>query len=114
MRQQPCNMLSVILIAHVIRYKLGFGILRILLILYTCHSGSNLGLNCAAVQPHVMQSVCNWVGCLRRDWNMVHLATRMFLRGRHVGLGGLLRTWLPFCLLICAAAVLAGVLGGKA
>lgn len=52
-----------------------------------------------------MRNVC-------RDWNMVLLATRMFFRGRHVGLGGVLRTWLPFCLILSVVAILAGVLGG--
>lgn len=58
-----------------------------------------------------VRSTCLHILC--RDWNMVQLATRMFLRGRHVGLGGFLRTWLPFCLLIGAVVVIGGVLGGK-
>ena len=31
---------------------------------------------------------------------MVHLATLLFLRGRYVGLAGVLRTWLPFLLIV--------------
>ena len=36
---------------------------------------------------------------------MVRLATLMFFRGRHVGVGGVVRTWLPFCLLAAALAI---------
>ena len=42
-----------------------------------------------------------------RRWGMVRLATLMFFCGRHVGVGGVLRTWLPLCLL--AAALVVGV-----
>lgn len=40
-----------------------------------------------------------------RRWGMVRLATLMFFRGRHIGAGGVLRTWLPSCLLAAALAV---------
>mmetsp|Transcript_12988 Transcript_12988/g.39313 ORF Transcript_12988/g.39313 Transcript_12988/m.39313 type:complete len:166 (-) Transcript_12988:229-726(-) len=46
----------------------------------------------------------------RRNWNMVSLATLLFFRGKHVGLGGVLRTWLPFTLLCTIAVVLAATL----
>ncbi len=42
-------------------------------------------------------------------WNMVRLATLVFFRGRHVGFGGVLRTWLPFCLLAVALTVGLGI-----
>ena len=48
-----------------------------------------------------------------RDWHMVRLATHMFVKGRHVGVGGFLRSWLPFFVLLGAAIVLAGTLQSK-
>ena len=44
---------------------------------------------------------------------MVGLATRMFFRGKHVGVGGFLRTWLPFWLLLGLAVALASVFSSK-
>lgn len=44
---------------------------------------------------------------------MVRLATLMFFRGKHVGIGGFLRTWLPFWLLLGGAIALAGAFGGR-
>ena len=44
---------------------------------------------------------------------MARLAAHMFVKGRHVGLGGFLRSWLPFCLLLGVAIVLAATLSSK-
>ena len=33
-------------------------------------------------------------------WNMVRLAAWVFFRGKHIGIGGFLRTWLPFAILV--------------
>lgn len=40
---------------------------------------------------------------------MVHLATLLFFKGRYVGLEGVLRTWLPFCMLLTLLAIGLGV-----
>jgi hypothetical protein len=52
-----------------------------------------------------------WTLC--RDWHMTRLAARMFVKGRHVGLGGFLRSWLPFWLLLGVAIVLTATLRSK-
>lgn len=39
----------------------------------------------------------------RRDWNAVNVAFLCFLRGKHEGWTGLLRTWIPFVLVMTPA-----------
>lgn len=41
-----------------------------------------------------------------RKWNMIKLAFWMFFCGRYVGIGGFLKTWLPFGLLVGAIITL--------
>lgn len=54
-----------------------------------CHSHVGLAL-----------SHMNYSGSMR--WNMVRLASWMFFCGRYVGIGGVIKTWLPF---VCLASV---------
>ncbi|XP_068082532.1 transmembrane protein 222 [Anabrus simplex] len=43
-------------------------------------------------------------------WNMVKLALLMLLKGQYVSCGGILRTWLPFVVMVTAAFLIAVVI----
>ncbi|KAI9905333.1 hypothetical protein PsorP6_014295 [Peronosclerospora sorghi] len=41
----------------------------------------------------------------RKRWNMVQLCVWMFVRGKYVNVGGLIKTWLPFVLVVALSAM---------
>lgn len=43
----------------------------------------------------------------RTAFNMVYLAAWMFVSGKYVGLGGFLKTWLPFCCIFIVCTLVA-------
>lgn len=64
-------------------------------------------LFCDNCHSHVAMAL----GLMRYDnrdasgWNMVRLAAWMFVSGRYVGVGGVVRTWLPFVIIVVLCCI---------
>ncbi|KAK9806379.1 hypothetical protein WJX72_012194 [[Myrmecia] bisecta] len=63
---------------------------------YQHHNYNFLGDNCHCFVSHFL----NAAEYRASRWNMVRLASEMFLRARYVAFGGVLKTWLPFCIVM--------------
>ncbi|XP_075165895.1 transmembrane protein 222 [Haematobia irritans] len=58
-----------------------------------CHSHVATALNCMRYKDTI-------------NWNMVKLAIWLFVCGRYVSIGGFIKTWLPFLLVVTACTLL--------
>nr|CAG4642149.1 EOG090X0GY7 [Eurycercus lamellatus] len=63
-------------------------------------------LFCDNCHSHVALALNNMSYPGKRNWNMVSVCWQMLAHGRHVGFSGLLKTWLPFAILVAAIALL--------
>jgi len=66
-------------------------------------------LFCDNCHSHVATALDHMLYKNRNDWNMVKLASLMFIKGKYVGFKGFLKTWLPTLLLIILIVTLVAV-----
>ena len=75
-------------------------------------------LCCDNCHSHVAMSLNLMQYDSSSSWNMFKLALLMFFRGKYTGVGGVLKTWLPFLILsvvlLVTIAVIAGTTGSRA
>lgn len=64
-------------------------------------------LFCDNCHSHVATALCGMRYKNSTRWNMIILAFWMFFCGRYVGIGGFVKTWLPFVIVVTICVVLA-------
>ena len=67
----------------------------------TCEYYNLFGNNCHQYAAHAM-NLAGYQG--KRDWNMVHVAANVLLKGRWISPWAAVKTWGPFCVAIVACA----------
>ncbi|KAM7310407.1 transmembrane protein 222 [Ixodes scapularis] len=70
------------------------------------YKGRMHNLFCDNCHSHVAKALNNMNYGGRSNWNMVKVAFLMLIRGKFVSTWGLIRTWLPFLIVICLAFAL--------
>ena len=68
-----------------------------------CEYYNLFGNNCHQYAAHAM-NLAGYQG--KRDWNMVHVAANVLIKGRWVSPWAAAKTWGPFCVAVVACAAL--------